>query len=145
MLFFLVLLLFKHNCLHFHSITSLPTPPIPTSHSHVHPLWLCPCVLHTCSLMALPLLSPIVSLPPSSLVTVKLFFISVSVIVFCLPVCFVDQVPLIGEIIWYLSLTTWLISLSIMLSSSIHAVPKGRSSFFLSTVYVPLCRCTTVF
>ena len=34
------------------------------------------------------------------------------------------------EIIWYLSFTTWLISLSIMLSSSIHAVTKGRSSFF---------------
>ena len=40
-------------------------------------------------------------------------------------------VPVKGEIIWYLSLTTWLISLSIMLSSSIHAVPKGISSFFL--------------
>ena len=36
------------------------------------------------------------------------------------------------EIIWYLSLTAWLISLSIMLSSSIHAVAKGISSFFLS-------------
>ena len=34
----------------------------------------------------------------------------------------VDYVPVKGEIIWYLSLTTWLISLSIMLSSSIHAV-----------------------
>ena len=29
------------------------------------------------------------------------------------------------EIIWYLSLTTWLISLSMMLSSSINAVGKG--------------------
>ena len=29
---------------------------------------------------------------------------------------FVDYVPVKGEIIWYLSLTTWLISLSIMLS-----------------------------
>ena len=36
--------------------------------------------------------------------------------------------------IWYLSFPTWLISLSIMLSSSIHAVAKGRSSFFLSDV-----------
>ena len=34
---------------------------------------------------------------------------------------FVDYVPVKGEIIWYLSLTVWLISLSIMLSSSIHA------------------------
>ena len=31
-----------------------------------------------------------------------------------------------------LSLTIWLISLSIMLSSSIHAVAKGISFFFLS-------------
>ena len=29
---------------------------------------------------------------------------------------FVDYVPVKGEIIWYLSLTVWLISLSIMLS-----------------------------
>ena len=29
-----------------------------------------------------------------------------------------------GHYIWYLSLTVWLISLSIMLSSSIHAVAK---------------------
>ena len=45
---------------------------------------------------------------------------------------FVDYVPVKGEIIWYLSFTTWLISLSIMLSSSIHAIAKGISSFFLS-------------
>ena len=38
---------------------------------------------------------------------------------------FVDYVPVKGEIIWYLSLTAWLISLSIILSSSIHAVAKG--------------------
>ena len=31
----------------------------------------------------------------------------------------VDYVPVKGEIIWYLSLTAWLISLSLMLSSSI--------------------------
>ena len=29
-----------------------------------------------------------------------------------------------GEIIWYFSFTTWLISLNIMLSSSIHAVAR---------------------
>ena len=36
---------------------------------------------------------------------------------------------------WYLSFTTWLISLSIMLSSSTHAVEKGMSSFFFSAVF----------
>ena len=46
-------------------------------------------------------------------------------------VCLVDQVPLIGKIIQYLSFTTWLISLSIILSSSIYAVAKGRSFFIL--------------
>ena len=48
------------------------------------------------------------------------------------PFSSIDYVPVKGEIIWYLSLTAWLISLSIMLSSSIHAVAKGISSFFLS-------------
>ena len=35
-------------------------------------------------------------------------------------------VPVKGEIIWYLSLTVWLISLSVMLSSSIHAITMDR-------------------
>ena len=35
--------------------------------------------------------------------------------------------PVKGEIIWYLSLTAWLISLSIMLSSSTHVITEGRS------------------
>ena len=59
-----------------------------------------------------------------------------NLIVLCPPHFFFDKsviVPVKGEIIWYLSLTTWLISLSIMLSSSIHAVAKGISSLFLST------------
>ena len=50
-----------------------------------------------------------------------MFLTSMSLVIFCLLVCFVDYVPVKGEIIWYLSLTAWLISLSIMLSSSIHA------------------------
>ena len=61
-----------------------------------------------------------------------LFLISMSLFIFCLLFAFVDYVPVKGEIIWHLSLTTWLISLSIMLSSSTHAVAKGISSFFLS-------------
>ena len=72
--------------------------------------------------------------PPTPLVTVSLFFISVSLVIFCVLVSFVDYVPVKGEVIWYSSFTAWLISLSIMLSSSIHAVVKVRSSFFLSAV-----------
>ena len=69
-------------------------------------------------------------LPP--LAIVRVFLTSMSLVIFCLLFSSVDYVPVKGEIIWYLSLTTWLISLSIMLSSSIHAVPKGKRSFFLS-------------
>ena len=72
------------------------------------------------------------SFPHSPLAIVKLFLTSMSLVIFCLLFSSVDYVPVKGEIIWYLSLTAWLISLSIMLSSSIHAVAKGISSFFLS-------------
>ena len=34
-----------------------------------------------------------------------------SLVIFCLLFSLVDQVPVKGEIIWYLSLTAWLISL----------------------------------
>ena len=40
--------------------------------------------------------------------------------------------------------TDWLIPLSIIVSSSIHAVAKGRSSFFF-LCSIPLCKCTIVF
>ena len=60
--------------------------------------------------------------PPSPLAIVRLFLTSVSLVIFCLLFSSVDYVPVKGEIIWYLSLTSWLISLSIMLSSFIHAV-----------------------
>ena len=55
-------------------------------------------------------------------------------VIFCLLFSFADYIPVKGEIIWYLSLTARFISLSIMLSSYIHAVAKGISSFFLSAV-----------
>ena len=60
-----------------------------------------------------------------------------SLVIFCLLFSSVDYVPVKGEIIWYLPLTAWLISLSIMLSSSIRAVAKGISSFFLSAAFIP--------
>ena len=76
--------------------------------------------------------SPHYPLPTSPLAVVRLFLTSMSLVIFCLLFSSVDYVPVKGKIIWYLSLTAWLISLSIMLSSSIHAVAKGISSFFLS-------------
>ena len=107
-----------------------PTPAIPTSHPRSYP----PLAFSMCSLyMFLNNPSTFSHLLPTPLGLLSVFFlISMSLIIFCLLVCFVDYVPLIGEIMWYLSFTSWLISLSIMLSRSIHAVAKGRSSFFLS-------------
>ena len=83
------LLLFKYSCLHF-------SPPLPPHHLSPPPtfdstpLWLCPCVLYTCSLMTLPLFPPHYLSLFSPLVTISLFFISVSLVIFCLPVCLVD-------------------------------------------------------
>ena len=59
--------------------------------------------------------SPHYPLPPSPLAIIRLFLTSVSLVMFCLLFSSVHYVPVKGEI-WYLSLTVWLISLSIMLS-----------------------------
>ena len=65
-------------------------------------------VLYTCSLMTLPLLSPLIPLPLLSGYCQFVFYFNVSG---CILFCFVDQVPLIRE---YLSFTSWLTSFSIM-------------------------------
>ena len=101
------------------------TPFPPPSHP---PPWFGPCVLYSSSCNPLSSLSP----PHSPLPIVRLFLTSMSLVIFCLLFSSIYNVLLKGEIIWYLSLTVWLISLSIMLSSSIHAVAKGRSFLFLS-------------
>ena len=133
---FLFLFTFKKN-IYCYSITVVcifsptlyPTQAKPTSLPCFHPPpWFFPCVLYSSSYNPLSPLSP----PHSLLAIVRLFLTSMSLVIFCLLFSFVDYVPVKGEIIWYLSLTAWIISLSIMLSSSIHAVAKGISSFFLS-------------
>ena len=94
-----------------------PTAAKPSSLPHLHlPPWFCPWVLYSSSCNPLSSLSP----PHSPLAIVRLFLTSVSQVIFCLLFSSVDYVPVKGEIIWYLSLTVWLISLSIMLSSSIQ-------------------------
>ena len=135
--FFFLKMFFFFNC---YSITVVcllspslhPTPAKPASLPHLHPPpWFCPCVLYSSSWK-----------PFSPLSLVRLFLTSMTLVILCLLFSSVDYVPVKGEIIWYLSLTTWLISLSIMLSSSIHSVTKGGSSFFLSAA---LCKCPKVF
>ena len=106
--------------LHPTSRTPLPPPPPPSP--------FCPCVLYSSSCNPLSSLSP----PHSPLPIVRLFLTSMSLVIFCFLFSSIYYVRVKGETIWYLSLTVWLISLNIMLSSSIHAVAKGISSFFLS-------------
>ena len=128
---------------HFFIVVQLQLSPFspdhrPAPHAHYPPLNRCPLALSTCPLYTLldgpSLIFSHYSSPLSLLVTVSLFYILTFLVIFCSLVCFIDKAPFIGEIIWYLSFTAWLISLSIMLSSSIHAIVKGRSSFFLSAV-----------
>ena len=64
-----------------------------------------------------------------------------SLVILCLHFSFVDYVPVKGEIIWYLSLTAWLISLSIMPSSSIQIVKRVGAPFSLLH-RIPLYKCT---
>ena len=95
-------------------IFSLPLPPTPAKPTSLPcfypPPWFCPCVLHSSYCNPLSSLSP----PHFPLVIVTLFLTLMSLVIFCLLFSFVDYVLIKGEIIWYLSLTTWLISLSIM-------------------------------
>ena len=108
------------------------TPAEPTSVPRLHPPpWFCPCVLYSSSCNPPSPLSP----PHSALAIVRLFLTSMSLVVFCLLFSLVDYVPVKGEIIWYLSFITWLISLSIMLSSSIHSM--YNSSFRSMLQYFP--------
>ena len=113
--------MFNYSCLHF-----LPTPAKPTSFPRLHPPpWFCQCVLYSSSCNPLSSLSP----PHSLLTIVRLFLTSESLVIFCFLLSSIYYVPVKGGIIWYLSLTVRLISLSIMLSSSIHAVAKGQAYF----------------
>ena len=61
--------------------------------------------------------------------------VSMSLFLFCLLVYFVHYTPHTSEIVWYLYFTHWLISHGIILSRSIHAIPKGKISFFPTAKY----------
>ena len=100
----------------FYFIFSLPfSPLIPFSLSAITTLLSVFMSLFSFYSVPLPLNHP----PQSSLL------LSTSLCLFCLLVQFVHKIPHMSEIIWYLSFSDWLISLSIMFSRSIHAVNKG--------------------
>ena len=102
------LLWFNYNCLQF-----VPTPSPHPSQTHLPPL-LPPFlfILSMCPLQQLLKTFLPTVLSPSPLAIVTLFLISMSLVIFCLLFSFVDYVPVKGDIIWYLSLTTWLIHLA---------------------------------
>ena len=123
-------------CLCYCSCPNFPplspsTQPVPHSHSPqsvvsvhgscIYVLWL---ILSPIFNQSLPLLFP--------LTAVILFHVSMSLALFFSLVYFVHWIPVINDVIWYLSFTNCLISLSIIFSSSIHAVTSGMNSFFYS-------------
>ena len=111
--------------------------PIPQNHHtvvHVHEFFF----LFTQSFH--PLIS---SLPPPEPSACSL---SVSLSPFSLLAQFVHYMPHMSEIIWHLSSTDCLISLSIMFSRSIHTVTKGKTFFFfLLPSSILMCKCPIVF
>ena len=125
--------------LHFCPITLACPTHTPTLNSSPH--CLCPWVLYTCSLtwpFSFPLLYPSPHLSSGHCPFVLYLHVSGSILL----TLFSWLSSTVGEIIWYLSFTDGLVSFNIMLSSSIHVVMKGRSSFFLLHS-IPLCKCTS--
>ena len=98
-----------------------------------------PWVMHKCSLATpFTIFHPV---SPTTLAAVSLFHVAMLLLLFCSLVYCALQTPHLSQVMWYLSFFDWLISLN-MLSRSIHAVAKGRSSFsFTATLY----KCTTAF
>ena len=81
----------------------------------------------------------------SPLATISLFSVFMSLFLFCLLIYIVLQIPHISKISWYLSLSDWLISLSIIPSRSIHAAANGKISFLLWPSNMPLYIRTQLF
>ena len=84
---------------------------------------------------------PVIALPSAYSQFVLYFHVSGSMLLTCL-FCWLGSTYRWDHMVFVLHLL--LISLSIILFSSIHAVVKGRSSFFL-LCSIPLCKYTTVF
>ena len=97
-----LLMLFSYSCSPFSPLLSLaPLTPLPQSILSYRP---CPLVLYSCSLACPFPFFPLLSLSPPPLWSLPVCS-SMFLILLCSFVCFVDQVPLISEIMWYLSFT----------------------------------------
>ena len=140
------LLLFSYSCHTFFYCCSLLLHPhsLPTVNPPSHCLW--PWVLYSCSLtcsfLYFPLLfslsSPLWSLSVCSLFPCLWFNFAR----FCV---LLIRFHFIGEIIWYLSFTAWLISFRIMLSIPSMLLWKVGVPLPFLLYSIPLCKCTTGF
>ena len=127
---------------HFYCYSTTVVPIFPTLSSYAHPPPTPTVSSHTVVHVCGSFIHDLCLVPSSSfhhysstlslLVSFSLFHVSMPLVLFCLIVYFVHWIPLIGDIIWHLSFTNWLISLSILFSRSIFVMAKGRSSFLLS-------------
>ena len=97
---------------------------IPHTHTHVSYMW------GGCLIPSPTFIHP--PKQPSPLRSFSLFHASMPLFLFCLLVYFVLSILHISEIIWYLSFSDWLTSLSIILSRSIHAVAEDKISLFFT-------------
>ena len=121
--------MFKYSCLHFPSIT---------------PLWLCLCVLYTCSLMTLPLFPPIIpTLLPCGYCQFVLYFNVSGYILLAYLFCSLGSTYRQDHIVFVFHCLAYFTC--IMLSGSIHTVAKGRNFFFFLLCSILLSKCTTVF
>ena len=107
------------KCIFFLLPFSPLTPSLPQQSPHC---CLCPWVFFPFSLIPPP-----PSLPHHLLSSGPL---SMNLSLFCLLVQFLCYIPYMSEIIWHLSCSVWLISLSVMFSMSIHTVAKGKPFIF---------------
>ena len=121
-----MLFVFIYLLIYYFSPFAINSHPPSNQSTHCCP---CPWVIHTCSLTSPFPFFPLFS-PPLPSGRFPLFHISMFMVLFCSLVYVVHLIPPMSEIIGYLSFTPWLISLSVIVSSFIHAVAKGRNSFF---------------
>ena len=90
-------------------------------------------------------------LPFTSLLSVTIILLPMSLsfcLCFsCLPIgCFQFYIPRRNEIIWVVTFSVWLISLSVMLSSSLHVATNGSisSSLWLSSTPLYICAASSL-
>ena len=105
-----------------------PSSPFPSSNHHT-----VVCAYNFCFYGSF-LLNPFIFLTQPhkspSLWQLSVYSLPLSLFLFCLLIYLVHYIPLMNEVMWYFSFFDCLISLSIMLSRSIHGVAKGKIFFF---------------